>query len=535
MKLGKKKNAEQKKNTDQKKKADKKKIIKRCVIGGAAVLVIGGFVYGNAAAKNAKLPVATVAVKKGSLEETLNTSGTVQSEVAKSYFPPAEVVVENLQVSLGDAVKKGDKLMDYNTEKAEYKEKIAALQAKSSGNSYSGAVFDSQTQEQKYIDSQNNLMNVEAMIYSQKEYIKNCESWLEDDISRKKVDLYHEQYKWQKEINSLNEEQSVAVSEGRKIGEGVYESLEHAQNQLEKLDLEMKLLDEDMELTQVERAIVEEKNKLTDLEEFKARQESIRDGSEPQILNPYEKGKMSADHQLVKAELEEAQKDLAEALNGVVADFNGIVTEISVQDGSQATPETAILKLESSDQVKVSFNVSKYDLEKIDVGQKARVNISGHEYDGTVTKINRMATTGSSGNPVVAAEVHIENPDQYIYLGVEAKVSISTAKSEDALIVPMEVIGADKDGDFCYIVENETVVKKRLKTGIASDTDIEVLEGLKEGDQVIIDTSMITEGMAVMAMPGDQALPEGGTLTEGTEAETAPEEAQTESGEVKEQ
>lgn len=495
--------SEKQQKTGTKDKKKRKKIVRRCVLGGFAVLVLGGVVYGSVMAKNAKMPVVTVAVKKGSMEETLKTSGTVQSEVAKYYFPPAEVVVENLQVSLGDAVKKGDKLMDYNTEKAEYKEKTASLQARSSGNGYAGAVFESQTQEQKYVDSQNNLMNVEAMIYSQKEYINNCETWLEDDASRKKVDLYHEQYKWQKEINSLSTEQSVAAAEGRKIGEGVFKSLERAQNALQKIDLEMKLLDEDVELTQVERAIVEQKNKLTDLEEFKAKQESIRDGSEPQIMNPYEKGKLSADHQLVKAELEEAQKDLAEAQNGVIADFNGIVTEISVQDGSQATPQAAILKLESSDQVKVSFNVSKYDLEKIDVGQKAKVNISGHEYDGSVTKINRMATTSSSGNPVVAAEVHIENPDRYIYLGVEAKLSVSTAKSENALIVPMEVISADKDGDFCYAVENETVVKKRLKTGIASDTDIEVLEGLKEGDRIIIDTTMIEEGMAVTAMPED--------------------------------
>lgn len=494
----------------------KKKIVRRCVLGGVAVLVIGVIVYGNVAAKNARIPVSTVAVTKGDIEETLNTSGTVQSEISKSYFPPAEVVVENLQVSLGDAVKKGDKLLDYDTEKAEYKQKTAALQSKSSGNGYAGAIYDSKTQEQKYVDAQNNLLNVEPMIYSQKEYIKNCESWLEDDISRKKVEIYHEQYKVQKEINSLNEEQSLAANEGRKTGEGVLQSLEHAQNEMDRLDMELKLLDEDTELTQVERAIVDEKNKLTDLEDFKSKQESIRDSAEPQILNPYEKGKLNADDQLVKVELEEAEKDLAEALNGVTADFNGIITELSVQDGSQATPEAAILKLESSDQVKVSFNVSKYDLEKIDVGQKAEVDISGHTYEGTVTKINRMATASSSGNPVVAAEIHIENPDQYIYLGVEAKVRISTAKTEGALMVPMEVISADMDGDFCYVVENDMVVKKRLKTGIASDTDIEVLEGLKEGDLVILDTAMIEEGMAVTAIPEDNGMEQDATETTET-------------------
>ncbi|MBO5292056.1 MAG: efflux RND transporter periplasmic adaptor subunit [Lachnospiraceae bacterium] len=509
------------KKKKQKKPANKKKLVKRCILGGVAVLVLGGIVYANVAAKNAKLPVATVAVIRGDIEESLSTSGTVKSEVSKSYFPPAEVAVRNLTVSLGDAVKKGDLLMEYNTEIAEYKQKQAALQAKSSSSGYAGQMYDSQVQEQKYTDAQNNLLNVEPMIYSQKEYIKQCESWLEDDISRKKVEIYHEQYKLQKEINSLSEEQALAASEGRKTGEGVLQSMEHAQNEQERLNLELKLLDEDTELTQVERAIVEQKNKLADLEEFKTKQESIRDSAETQVLNPYEKSRLSADNQLQKLALEEADKDLAEALNGVTADFNGIVTELSVQDGSLATPETAILKLESSDQVKVTFNVSKYDLEKIDLGQSAEVDISGHSYQGTVTKINRMATTGSSGTPVVGAEVHIENPDDYIYLGVEAKVKVNTNKSENALLIPIEVVGADKDGDFCYVIENETVVKKRLKTGIASDLYIEVLEGLSEGDQVITDTMNITEGMAVTAMLTEETTETGEQATEVSEDETA--------------
>ncbi|NLL80067.1 MAG: efflux RND transporter periplasmic adaptor subunit [Clostridiales bacterium] len=503
------------------KKPQNKKIVKRCILGGVAVLVIGVIVYGNVAAKNAKFPVAAVSVVRGDIEESLSTSGTVQSEISKAYFPPAEVAVKNLKVSLGDAVKEGDLLMEYNTEIAEYKQKQAELQAKSSSNGYAGQMYDSQIQEQKYVDAQNNLMNVEPMIYSQKEYIKQCESWLEDDISRKKVDIYHEQYVVQKEINSLNEEQAVAASEGRKIGEGVLQSLEHAQNEQERLNLELKLLDEDVELTQVERAIVDQKNKLTDLEDFKAKQESIRDSAEPQVLNPYEKGKLSADHQLQKLALDEADKDLAEALGGVTADFNGIVTELSVQDGSLATPETAILKLESSDQVKVTINVSKYDLEKIALLQTAEVNISGHTYEGKVTKINRMATTGSSGTPVVGAEVHIENPDDYIYLGVEAKVKVHTNKAENALLIPVEVVGADKDGDFCYVIENETVVKKRLKTGIASDLYVEVLEGLSEGDQVITDTTNITEGMPVTAMLTEETTETAEQVTEASENENA--------------
>lgn len=494
----------------------KKKIIRRCVILGAVSLAAGWFVFQSVMAKNAKPPVSTTSAVRGDVEETLSTSGTVVSEISKTYYAPAEVAIRDLSISLGDAVKKGDKLCEYNTDKIEFAKEKADLQVKSSGNGVAGAIFESQENEVKKTDAENNLANVEPMILSQKQYIENLETYLEDAQSRERVKLYNEQYKVQKELNSLSEEQSAAAAEGRKMGTGVLENIEHESNKLEEISLKLKLLEEDREMTEIERNIVREKNKLTDLEEFRDKQKSIKESSETQVLNGYEKGKLNADHQLVKLEVSEAEKDLAEALNGVTADFDGIVTELSAKDGSWATPEEPILTLESSTDVKVTFNVSKYDLEKLDLGQKADVNISGHMYEGTVTKINRMATRSDAGTPVVMAEVHIENPDDYVYLGVEAKLVIHTAKSENALSVPLEAIATDREGNFCYIVENGMVVKKRLTTGISSESMTEIKEGLKEGDQIVLDMNGVMEGMEVMAVPAD-----GGAAGNETEAATA--------------
>lgn len=500
----------------------KKKAVRWCAAAGVLALAAGGIAYRNASAQPAGTPVRTYVAGTGSIDEELSASGFVRSEVSRSYFAPAEVVVKNLQVETGDAVKQGQQLLEYDTEEAEYKEKTASLQASSSGSGYAGSLYESSEQERKYIDAQNNLMTVEPMIFSQKQYIEECESWLEDDVSRRKVDLYHEQYQLQKELNSLNEEQALAGQEGRKISEGVLESVEHVQNAMEKVDLELKLLDEDGTLTQVERAIVQEKNKLSDLEEFRDRQEAIRDSAEPQVLNGYEKGRLRADNALVQMQLEEARKELAEAQGGVTADFDGIVTELNVQDGSQAAPETAILKLESSSQVCVAFSVSKYDLGKLAEGQDVTVNISDRLYDGKVSKIDRMATTGSSGVPMVGAKVHIQDPDDRICLGVEAKLTIHTASVQDAVLLPIEAIGTDREGDFCYVIENGTAVRRRLETGIASDSQMEIKSGLAAGETVILDIASVTEGMPVTAL--EEETPEGETPEEETPEEETPED-----------
>lgn len=58
------------------------------------------------------------------------------------------------------------------------------------------------------------------------------------------------------------------------------------------------------------------------------------------------------------------------------------------------------------------------------------------------------------------------------------------------------------EGSFVYAVENGIIVKKPVQTGISSDMDIEIIEGLNEGDQILTEVnSSIMEGMEVSAVP----------------------------------
>ena len=142
-----------------------------------------------------------------------------------------------------------------------------------------------------------------------------------------------------------------------------------------------------------------------------------------------------------------------------------------------------------------------------------------------------MAAANSQGTPVVGAEVHIKNPDDNIFLGVEAKLVIHTASAENVVTIPVEIVNADKQGEFCYVVEDGVVTMRRITTGISSDSMVEVKEGLKDGDQIVYDvTGTVMEGMKVIAVPmggagAGQAVPETGTAAGETDAvaETASE------------
>ena len=188
--------------------------------------------------------------------------------------------------------------------------------------------------------------------------------------------------------------------------------------------------------------------------------------------------------------------------NGLKADFDGVITQMQVAEGTPVSSGTALVTVASNSQVHVTINLSKSDLEKVKEGQKADVTIAGKKYEGQVSFINHVATTNANNMPVIEAQISITNADEEIYLGVEAKVVIYAQKAEGVILVPVEAVNADKNGDFVYIVENNIVVRKEVVTGVSSDSYIEVVSGLKENDQVMTEISLnIEEGMEVMAIP----------------------------------
>lgn len=258
----------------------------------------------------------------------------------------------------------------------------------------------------------------------------------------------------------------------------------------------------------LKEGIEAEEERLATLREHKAEMEAQKQQAEAALVNRYQKENLSATEELNLLVYENMQADFAAAQNGVTADFNGIVMEIGVVEGATVPEGTQLLTLADSEKIKVVVYITRYDLEKIEVGQQADVTINGSVYEGSVAKIDRMATVNASGNATVRAEIHIENPDDKIYLGLEAKAVIHTDSAQGALLIPLEALNADRNGDFVYIEENGIAVRRPVVTGISSDEYIEVKEGLSETDNVITASyngAGIEEGMQVYVPAQDAA------------------------------
>ncbi|MBQ6888658.1 MAG: efflux RND transporter periplasmic adaptor subunit [Lachnospiraceae bacterium] len=498
------KKEEKKLARSEKPKMEKKK--KKKIIWGSVACVFVLFFVGNSVfAKDAGMVVNTTEVLKGDIEETVSTSGMVASEEVKVYFSQINGTIGTLNVKKGDAVESGTQLLVFDLDDAELTKKQADLQAQAKEGSYQNSVKRANENQGKLSEANINLTVLEQQITDEENYIKELQAQL-DEIQTG-LSAYYNQAATNISIYAIQLEADLekAVSEkNQKEIDRLKKEIENNSIAAQNVSYELGQLANDDRVKELQDRIAEEQDKLKGYQEYKAEMETQKAASESGVLNTHQKSELEANHEMANLTAEEAGKDYSYATEGVVAEFNGIVTEMSAVEGATVVEGANLLTLANSDKVKVDIAVTKYDLEKLAVGQKATVTVSGHEYEGEIVKIDRMATTNSSGTAVVGAEVRINNPDEYIYLGIEAKVEIYTESASQILVLPVECVNADKEGDFVYTVEDGIVVKKMVVTGISSDTHIEIKEGLVEGEQVISSVSTgITEGMPVTAIPAE--------------------------------
>jgi len=101
--------------------------------------------------------------------------------------------------------------------------------------------------------------------------------------------------------------------------------------------------------------------------------------------------------------------------------------------------------------------------------------------------------------------VEIQDKDEFLYVGMEVKLSIHTNSAENALQLPAQAVNVNKEGDFVYVVRDGMIAKKSVKVGFVSHGMIQIIDGITESDEIVTDyKGNLEEGMAVIAQPEQQ-------------------------------
>ncbi|MGE5631250.1 MAG: efflux RND transporter periplasmic adaptor subunit [Caulobacteraceae bacterium] len=190
-----------------------------------------------------------------------------------------------------------------------------------------------------------------------------------------------------------------------------------------------------------------------------------------------------------KADIANMQKKIDDSL--IKSSINGRIVQLDVQKNQYPTMENSVVKIYDLSKYKVKIEVSQYDAVSVSKGQKAVIKVKGidKEYKGTVTAIGEaavIAVDGTNKEPKVEIEVTLDNPDDKVKVGYEADIDITLKESPDSVAVSFEAVQQDKDGKkYVFAVDKNKAVKRYIKTGLETDFEIQVIEGLKAGEQYI--------------------------------------------------
>jgi len=448
----------------------------KVIITLTAVVIAAVGVYASTAySKRGVVTVQTGKVVRGDLASVVTASGEIKPKNYINIGANAGGIITSLPVKEGDHVRKGQLL-------ARLEDVQPEADVKSSEAGVASAEADSGASEAGVKAADENLKTMQAAIEKDKA-----------DLARMKSDLDRAQ--------SLYDEKLLA-----------------------KQDFELR--------------------KFT----YEAQQAAVRE-SEARLVQA------RAQREQYAAQLMSSQKRIAQARAGLTrvndilhkhssfAPLDGVVTNLPVRVGESVVPGlqnqtgTLIMTIADMSLITAEVKVDETDIVNIKLGQPVDVTIDAipnKTFKGHVTEIGNTAilrSTGVAANQSAISSqeakdfkvvVAMDNPPEEVRPGLSCTAKITTATRQNVLTIPIQALTVRQKGDLeakpagkstatqaatkldpaaekakkeeitgVFVVSGEKAVFQKVETGITGATDIEVVGGLKDGDQIVTGTYQV--------------------------------------------
>ena len=208
---------------------------------------------------------------------------------------------------------------------------------------------------------------------------------------------------------------------------------------------------------------------------------------------------------VLRSELELREAVLEKA--DIRAPFEGQTGLRAVSPGAFVTPQTRLTTLQVLDPVKIEFAVPESYARAIAPGARVRFAVQGLEktYEGAVYAAEPAVDPETRSLTVRARS---PNPDGALIPGAFAEVELSVRQSPEALSVPSIAVIPELGGKKVFVLEDGKAVSRQVETGIRTQSRVEIVAGLEDGEQVIVsNVARLTAGVEVVVRDGGETTP----------------------------
>lgn len=463
----------------------------RIVIGTCSAACLAGAGILMTAFMGKATGYSTDTAKYRNVSEEVEVTGEVHGEKSKTYYAAITAPVNYYDLDVGDEVSGGQKVVEYDLTDLINALSQAELTAKSAENTMNGQVQKSNSNQAKYNKAESDIeiyRNTYALFRQANDYINQGQYQENWDVNCIAQGLNKQIAERSAELNTKSLELQKAEMEGdAEASKKLMDEVEELNKKIGDLNYDLAALPPSNLPPDEYAKTVLNGNWMSDIMRNWTEASTLRNTYENQILNSYQKEQLRNSYDLTELSVATAEENLTKAGSGVSVDYDGIVTESFVKAGALVAKGTPLFTVEDSRNIKVSVGISKYDIGKISEGQRAEISIAGNTYTGSVSEIRRIAQSNNSDKAKVTVYVKFDEPDDKVYLGLEADVTIYTTEKDKTLCISPEAVYTDDFGDYCYLIEDGVVKKQYITTGVRSDECVEVVNGLREGSVVVTD------------------------------------------------
>lgn len=177
----------------------------------------------------------------------------------------------------------------------------------------------------------------------------------------------------------------------------------------------------------------------------------------------------------------------------LTAPISGQIEQKNVDEYSLVSAGNPVYVISNKDSMTITFYVSDAVRSQLAVGQSLTLERGQKTWTAAVTQVGQSvdARTG-----LFEIKASVEGSE--LANGVTVKITVDTARTTDAILIPYDAVYYESEQAYVYCVEGDTLVKTAVETGIYDEDTIEITAGLTE-DSVVVHTwsSQLSDGLKV--------------------------------------
>jgi membrane fusion protein (multidrug efflux system) len=203
-----------------------------------------------------------------------------------------------------------------------------------------------------------------------------------------------------------------------------------------------------------------------------------------------------ADVSRAKAFLDTSRERLSRTK--IYSPLYGMVKEKRVSVGDYVRTSSPLLQLIKVDQLKLNFTISEKDIAGLKTGQEVIFTVDSFPDKKFTGRVKLLYPNVEERTRTLQAEAIVPNANHFLKPGLFARVTIYTGAPREAVVAPLTSLMYDNSTINIFVVEGNIAHARTVKTGGKYGEDVEIIEGLKEKEQVVVvGQNNLSEGVKV--------------------------------------